>query len=515
MRCNLCKSLSFRFAIIILIAITSPLLAYLYLARNTISDKPKPSISPAQKQLNKAIPPKNGDLIFTDDLEFLDNFFFGTASSDFQTTGGNGLTDWEPYIQECVKSQRCPPDSEIKYIGPEVGTDYLNRYREDFDLANQIGPLIHRLSLEWARIEPEEGKFDKDAIKKYKEIFRYMKIKGIEPMICLNHFALPIWISNMGGLESPQFSHYYARYAEVVAKEVGLPLKIRWWLTFNEPQITLQGYVRGNEEGSWPPHKGIKSLDDEEGYKRLLLSSSHLIDAHRLSYRAIHKILGNNNVMVGFASAPGSFYPFDQNSTLDKFAYNIHNTINSLSLDYLIGTTDRDFIGLNYYGRIKLKFHISMGSQILSWLTENQPFAIEWEMPDKRIQGNRSKEFYPQGLYDMIIKFKDLDLPIVITENGLDDADDKFREEFIILHLKAVFDAIKDGANVIGYQYWSLTDTWEWDGMFSNMGLIAIDRENNLTRSLRPSALTYGEIIRTHRISKELLEKHKELLLKK
>ena len=104
-------------------------------------------------------------------------------------------------------------------------------------------------------------------------------------------------------------------------------------------------------------------------------------------------------------------------------------------------------------------------------------------------------------------------LPIIITENGLSDDADNFREEFIVIHLKAVHDAIRDGANIIGYQYWALADTWEpGDASFSQMGLIKIDRDNNLERSLRPSAWTYAEIIRTHKITKELLEKHKELV---
>ena len=112
------------------------------------------------------------------------------------------------------------------------------------------------------------------------------------------------------------------------------------------------------------------------------------------------------------------------------------------------------------------------------------------------------------------MKFKDSGAPIMITENGLDDAEDKFREEFIVIHLKAVHDAIRDGANIIGYQYWSLSDTWEpADGRFASFGLTEKVDDSHKIRQLRPSAVTYGQIIKTHKISKELLEKHKELLL--
>lgn len=459
-------------------------------------------------------PKSNNESLVLEDAKFPDNFFFGTASSDFQTTGGNGLTDWNIHIENCVRSQKCYDNDTLEsnlrqpFVGPGEGALFLERYKEDFSLAGQIGIQVHRLSLEWARIEPEEGKFNHDIVKKYRDIFLYMKSMGVEPMICLNHFALPLWFAELGGWENPKAAFYYSRYAEFVAKNLGLPLEIKWWLTFNEPQIILVPYTKG----IWPPNKPIKNYQDQEGVQRAIKVASNIIDAHRLSYRAIHKILGNRKVMVSYASAPGLFYPHNPESSLDQTAYNIGTTLNTLLFDYSVGRVDRDFVGLNYYGRVKLKFHVSLLGNILPWLTKERPFAIQWEMPFDRKQGPRPKEFYPKALYDLILKFRDFNLPIVITENGLGDADDKFREEFLVIHLKAIHDAIRDGVPVIGYQYWALTDTWEWDGFFSQMGLISIDRENNLERKLRPSAITYGEIIKTHTIKKELLEKHKELL---
>src|SRR3989338_2455153 len=464
---------------------------------------PKNNPSPPQDQAqNKEVTYINEKF---EDIIFPENFFFGTASSDFQTTGGNGLTDWNNYIQTFN-----PP-----LVGPGIGTDFLNRYKEDFDLAGEIGIQVHRLSLEWSRIEPEEGRWDKNAIEKYKEIFGYMKTKGIEPMICLNHFALPLWVVEKGGYESKEFKSYYARYAKVVAETIGKPLKIKWWLTFNEPQVILgQSYIKG----AWPPYKTIDNLQDTEGTQRLALVINNLMEAHRLSYRSIHEAMdghvGKNKIMVGLASVPGVFYPNDAESPLDQLSVNMFNFIGVLMFDFTLGTSDRDFIGLNYYGRTLLKFHISLAYNVLPWLDAKRPFVVEWVSLQQNRLNHRPKEFYPKGLYDLIKKFKNLDLPIVVTENGIQDSDDKFREEFIVIHLKAIHDAMKDGANVVGYQYWTLADTWEWDGFFSQMGLIEIDRNNNLERKLRPSVLTYAEIINTKTIKKELLEKHKELMSK-
>lgn len=483
----------FRLVFFLFIVWGSVLTISFIIERNRVNNE-QPSEFPSVPDKKDKSPSEN---ITFEDIHFPKNFFFGTASSDFQTTGGNGLTDWNQYIKTLK-----PP-----LIGPGLGTDFLNRYKEDFDLAEQFHDQVHRISLEWARIEPEEGKTDKEAIGKYKEIFLYMKSRGIEPMICLNHFALPLWFAEKGGWESNEASYYYSRYTKIVAQEIGLPLKIKWWLTFNEPQIMLVPYIKG----FWPPNKPALGLQDSEGSQRVIRVASSLIDSHRLSYRTIHKIMGPQ-VMVSFASAPGSFYPKNPESSLDQIAYNIHNTLSTLLFDYAVGKVDRDFIGLNYYGRAELELHISVPNAVKFWLSESNPVDFQWHGPNERKQGDRPKEFYPQALYDLIIKFKGFNLPIVITENGLSDDSDQFREEFIVIHLKAISDAMRDGINIIGYQYWALTDTWEWDAQFSQMGLIKIDRENNLERKLRPSALTYGEIIKTHTIKKELLEKHKALL---
>ncbi len=434
------------------------------------------------------------------DIAFPKNFVFGTASSDFQTTGGNGKNDWV----EKIKNFK-PPQ-----VAPGNGTDFFNRYREDFDLASQLGIQVHRISLEWSRLEPEDGKWDYQAAAKYREIFLALKAHHIEPMICLNHFVLPEWFSAQGGWENPQAARRYASYARFVASTIGKPVGVQWWLTFNEPQITLkEGYMKG----TWPPYKTIQGWPDEAGTQRFIQTSGNLMDAHRLAYRAIHEALdlpGRKKVMVGFASAPGAFYPKDPDNPLDVIAYNSYNAIGTLGLDYLVGS-DRDFIGLNFYARTLL--HMYVNTQYMISVDKRHPVSVSWEYPlDTDGDHKRPGDFYPQALYDLIMKFKDTGTPIIITENGISDASDAYREEWIVIHLAAIHKAIQAGALVMGYMYWSLTDTWEWGGGFSQFGLIAIDREHGLARSIRPSAWTYRNIIKTKKISKTLLEKHRELL---
>lgn len=464
---------------------------------------PLPEISEIKKPTEYKTEPENNKNI-EENIEFPKNFFFGSAYSDFQTTGISETSDWYDYINNL----------ESPLVGPGVGNDFFNRYKEDFDMAGRLGIQVHRMSLEWSRFEPEEGKWNMEMIKKYKTIFAYLKKQGVEPMICLNHFPLPKWFADMDGWENPKAAYYYGRYAEFLAKNLGVPLNIKWWLTFNEPQFMI---LIPYGKGGWPPFKTVEGFKDTKGIDRFFLVGSHIVDGHRTAYRSIHNVMDTRKQkpMVGFASATGAFYPADPDSPTDKMASNAYNVFYGTLMDYSIGSIDRDFIGINYYGRTKLKLHISFWNQVKSWLNPDRPFDIEWVNEQSNRPSTKPKEFYPQALYNLIMRFNVLGKPIIITENGLDDGSDQYREEFLVIHLKAIHDAIRDGADVIGYQYWALTDTWEpGDDSFSQMGLIKIDRDNNLTRSIRSSAWTYAEIIRTHKITKELLEKHKELLTK-
>src|SRR6202795_426967 len=150
-----------------------------------------PAVSASPAVPVRPAPPANGLIT---DLKFPKNFFFGSAYSDFQTAGISETSDWYDYVNGFK-----PPQ-----VGPGIGNDLFHRYKEDFDAAHDIGIQVHRISLEWSRIEPQEGVWDRQALKQYAEIFRYMKKKGVEPMICLNHFPLPQWFTDNGGWEKPE-----------------------------------------------------------------------------------------------------------------------------------------------------------------------------------------------------------------------------------------------------------------------------------------------------------------------
>src|SRR5581483_3167797 len=162
------------------------------------------------------------------------------------------------------------PLQEENYISGKA-CDHYHRFQEDFDIAKSLGHNAHRFSIEWSRIEPEEGKFDQKEIEHYRRVLKALRERGLEPFVTIWHWTLPLWLTEKGGILAEQFPEYFARYAETLANE--FKNDVRFWMTINEPEIVArQSYWIGN----WPPQKKSIFLF----YKAI----GRLISAHRLSY---------------------------------------------------------------------------------------------------------------------------------------------------------------------------------------------------------------------------------------
>jgi beta-glucosidase len=143
-----------------------------------------------------------------------------------------------------------------------------------------------------------------------------------------------------------------------------------------------------------------------------------------------------------------------------------------------------DFIGLNYYRHQRIKFPLK-------------------KIEDKIFISDINWEIYPKGIYFVLRDLKKYNLPIFVTENGLADAKDKYRKDFIKDHLFYVHKAMEEGVDVRGYFHWSLMDNFEWDSGFGpKFGLIEIDYKT-LERKIRPSAILYSEICKNNQLTIE------------
>ena len=384
------------------------------------------------------------------EYKFPEKFLWGSATSSYQVEGGIENNDWAA----SGKASASQGLSKIPFAGK--ATDHYNRYEEDFNIAKNLGQNVHRFSIEWARIEPEEGQFNDAEIEHYRKVIEAIRSRGMEPFVTLWHFTLPLWFSRIGGFENSKASFYFSRYCEYVVSRLSEGNGgVKFWMTINEPMVyASESYLRGN----WPPFS--KNLYTFWKVIKTLISS------HLMSHNIIKKI--NSELQVGIAK--NNIY-FERIPFLPYFRnFYFLNKIKNY----------QDFIGLNYYYRKGFPNNKNKLISDMSW------------------------EIYPDGIYRVLMDLKKYKKPIYITENGIADAKDEKREKFIKEHLRWVWQTIQDGVDVRGYFYWSLLDNFEWaHGFGPRFGLVEINYET-LERKIRPSAYEYAKICKTNQLEVDL-----------
>ncbi len=403
--------------------------------------------------------------------KFPEGFYWGASTASYQVEGGIENTDWA----EAAREGRVPPCGRA--------CDHAHRYEADFDIAASLGHTAHRLSVEWARIEPTEGVFDNEAIAHYRRVLLALKARNIKPFVTIWHFTLPLWFSQSGGFERSDSPEIFARYAAFVVSELGDVCE--HFSTMNEPNVYgSNGWLRG----SWPPFKRFALTDmvsitnsgrsyesrADKGLRPLFTYwrvMKHLAEAHNAAYKAIKAVSPQTEVSVV--------------KHVIVFAAN-WNPLNKLKAAFanyawtkiFMNRTYRycDSIGLNYY------FYTQFGD------------TRQWKKTDM------DWNFAPEHIYDALMMLSRYKLPLFVSEGGIADHDDSDRAEYIKGQVMGTWRAIQAGADVRGHLYWSLLDNYEWAlGFEKRFGLVAIDYET-LTRTIRPSAYVYKEICEQNRI---------------
>lgn len=394
-------------------------------------------------------------------LKFPKGFLWGAASAAHQVEGNNIHSDWWHW----EKCGRITPSGEA--------CDHYNRFEEDFALAKKMYHNAHRISIEWARVEPKEGKWDEKEIEHYRQVLESLKRNNLKSFVTLFHFTLPKWFADKGGFEKNKNLKYFIQFAEKMAQECeGL---VDFWLTLNEPKTyALAGYTAG----MWPPFK--KSLfKTYKVYKHLAFSHNQIYKILKGKYPKIKIGAAINLPAIHFFGKPFKSF-FEQ-----LFA--------KLSNEYFVNKIKQnlDFFGLNYYFLIK-----GLGSHKIGGTDEKEI---------KKIVVTGASDFgwnfYPQGIYEVSKKLKKIHKPIYITENGTSDPNNDKRSRFILDHLEWVHQAISEGVDVRGYLHWSLMDNYEWTfGYEPKFGLCAVDFETQ-KRTPRKSAKLFGKICKDNSIT--------------
>lgn len=417
--------------------------------------------------------------INVDDIYFPPQFLWGTATSAHQVEGNctNNWSIWE--------------NPQTIHDGSLSGNacDHWNLYQDDIRCMKKLGVNAYRFSIEWSKIEPEEGVFDSDALAHYQKVCAALIHANITPMITLHHFTHPVWFEKKGGFEKQENNAYFVRFCTVVFN--ALQDKVPFWCTINEPNTyAFQSYFTG----MFAP--GVKNI------QRAVIVLKNMLDAHVQVYHTLKKI--DSHAQVGIAYNITQFKPYRRWDPLLRIVCALaEHCFNTLALQFLTNgemvytipcvfnvshtnknaPTSLDFFGLNYYSYIKLDWQLDAKNPLVPRYTNNE---IMTDLP---------YPIFPEGFYDAIQKVSCLNVPIYITENGIADAVDDRRELFIKRYLYVLSHAIKNGYDIRGYFYWSLMDNFEWcEGFQPRFGLYQVDYRSQ-KRMLRPSAQTLIHII--------------------
>ena len=386
---------------------------------------------------------------------FPKNFYWGSATSSFQVEGVIENNDWA----EAGRQGKTPLAGRA--------CSHYDLYEKDFDIVKELGQNAHRFSIEWARVEPEEGRFYDKEIEHYRKVLQALRNRGIEPFVTLWHFTLPLWFAKKGGFENPKAPEIFARYCGYVVERLGDMAK--FWMTMNEPMVyAYEGYLKGQ----WPPFKR-----NFFAFKKVIKT---LVASHLASYNMILRHYGmsqNQAILCNDKSSHNIAIPevkigiaknniYFENFPLINHFWNFH-FLNKIK-------NNLDFIGINYYFHRNLLKNKNKEVSDMGW------------------------EIYPEGIYHVLKELKRYNLPVYITENGLADAKDQKREKFIKEHLRWTWQAIQDGVDVRGYFYWSLLDNFEWaHGFGPRFGLVEMNYKT-MERKIRPSAWEYKRICETN-----------------
>lgn len=145
-------------------------------------------------------------------MTFPADFVWGAATAAHQVEGGNWNSD-------CWALESARPSFFVEHSG--IACDQFARYGDDLAILAGLGLNTYRFSIEWARVEPEEGAFSQQALDHYKRIIDACWSRNIQPMATFHHFTNPRWVARDGGFQDDRFPERFARYCETVACAFG------------------------------------------------------------------------------------------------------------------------------------------------------------------------------------------------------------------------------------------------------------------------------------------------------
>jgi beta-glucosidase len=426
--------------------------------------------------------------------KFEKDFMFGTATAAHQVEGNNVNSDF--WVMEHI------PGSNFKEPSLDA-VDHYNKYKEDIKMLADAGYNAYRFSIEWARIEPSKGNFDKKEIEHYRKVLTCCYENGITPIITLHHFSSPKWLISEGGWESEATVEYFGNYCKYAVSELGDLTP--YICTINEANMGVQiGRVMKDYQAKMAKAAEAKSANADVQVGLNVDTRSAMEKYYRAAGEAFGIDPRNVQTFLAPRTTNGDLIIMKCHEKARKVIKEVNPDIKvglTMSLydyqaelggeDYVKAMWDEDF--LHYLPYIQGDDFFGVQNYTRKVFGPNGKIEAD-ENTRLTEAGN---EFYPASLAG-VLRFvsKHWNKPIIVSENGISTSNDKDRVEFIEGAIAGLHECIEEGINVIGYMHWSLMDNFEWQlGYKPKFGLIAVDR-NTQTRYPKESFTVLGNMKR-------------------
>ncbi len=399
-------------------------------------------------------------------------FLWGTATSAHQIEGGNVASDFWVLENGSPTVFREPSGDAC---------DSYHRFGEDLHLASSLGFNAHRFGIEWARIEPEEGRFSDAALDHYAQVLTSCRAVGLAPMVTLSHWTVPRWFAARGGFEHPDSPALFERFAAKVGERLG-PMMMAA-TTFNECNIARMARLLFNLDAPGVSER-IGAMLDAAGhgagrwgnilFADLGATEDHQVDAHRRAVTVLKTAVPD--LPVGLTISMQAVQGVGPDHRAEQL-------VDALYGPWLGAADVCDFVGVQTYTRIRA------GADGML------------PVPEGAERTAAGYEFYPQALGDTVrFAAARMGKPIYVTENGIATDDDSRRIAYIDAALTSLREAKAEGIDIRGYFHWSLLDNFEWTaGYAQKFGLVAVDRLT-FRRTPKPSAYHLGRIARENTV---------------
>ena len=444
----------------------------------------------------------------------------GLSVVDVMTAGAHGVPR---EITESVMGDKFYPNHEA--------IDFYHRYKEDIALLAGMGIKCLRTSIAWTRIFPKGDEIfpNEEGLKFYDDLFDELLKYGIEPVITLSHFEIPLHLAReYGGFRNRKVVDFFERFAEVCFKRY--KNKVKYWMTFNEinNQMDIDNplFFWTNSGVVVKPGEDPKAVLYKVAHNELLASAKAVIKGHEInqefkigcmvSHVPIYPHSCNpDDIMVAEEAMHQRFffpdvhvrghYPRYAIKEFERKGYDIGMEEGDAEI-LKAGTVD--YIGFSYYMSTVVKSDVkndNTGDAVNGALSNSieNPYieASDWGWP-----------IDPVGLrYTLNRIYERYEVPMFIVENGFGAIDkveengtihDSYRIDYLAKHIEQIKKAVNhDGVELMGYTPWGIIDlvSFTTGEMKKRYGMIYVDRDNegngSMERICKDSYIWYKKVI--------------------